>query len=149
MSKPHRSTQSTDAPELEFRSARDSDELSDLGLRIAESAVEATNRWFQLQREGTERMLAEWSARQRSLLKDMEKIAGASHPAQWAAEQSYTRMKRNLEVCLAWWDVTARTQDALLEAMRGRLGSSISESTNHDRRQQSVVIDFPDRRLAA
>lgn len=121
------------------------EEIAELGIRIGDLAVRAGRRWSAIQNQAVTLGLAEWRRRQTAWIDGVERAAGFAEWSSLGAAHAYARGRSNLEICRAWWEVTLRAQDALLEAMRQGFGDELAA----ERRRRNVVIPFPDRRLAA
>lgn len=120
---------------------------------IASLAVSSGSQVAEMQNAMVEMVLAECSESYRELLaaKDVPVLA------QWH-NFSYSSVRTNLRLARACWEVATRTQGAMLGAMRECMGPSNSAlvaarnaktRASKERRMQSVVINFPERRRAA
>ena len=131
---------------------------ADIPLPTIETVAQLTTllassneRLIELQHEATNVTLTEISMRQTEMLKAMNRVADI---LPWP-HLHHANAQRIIEVMRAWFEVVTETQAAMVELM----GESFSPRRNNlsprqaafpgERRNQSVVIDFPDRRAAA
>lgn len=144
MNSPKRSTTHPLAADQELPMA---EELN----RIAMLAMSSGNHFAQLQNETADSVIAE------VMLRQTEILAKAEEPVlvQWSS-LGQSSLQRNIEIARAWWEVTTRTQAAMLAAIQECLGKPVMAAQAaqqgkrfRERRFQNEVIPFPDRRLAA
>jgi hypothetical protein len=120
---------------------------------IANLALSFGSQIAEMQNVLVELTLAECSESYRELLgaRDVPVMS------QWH-DLSYNGVRTNMRLTRACWEVATRTQGAMLDAMRECMRPSQSASrparnrVSHafrERRMQSTVINFPERRRAA
>ena len=143
------SKRNTDLPQADAPAASLVDEIASIGKLQLSSG----NRLMELQNELMDIAVAEQAQRRDELL-----AIKRSTPAllQWPT-YGQARAERSVEMARAWWEVAARTQGAMLEAIRECLprGSASSAQRSRpglaftERRYRSTVISFPERRRIA
>lgn len=120
---------------------------------IANLALSFASQIAEMQNVLVEMTLAEWSETYRELLgaRDVPVMS------QWH-DLSYNGVRTNMRLTRAWWEVASRTQGAMLDAIRASMGPSkqairsakdAATQAFRERRTQSKVIDFPERRHVA
>ena len=121
---------------------------------IAKQIVASGNHWIELQNQAVGLLMAELSHRYRTMLTN---INGAAGQTQWP-DFGQANLQRSMENARNYWEVTTRTQQAMSSAIHECLGQpksnlssffGLEHAENEERRMRSVVIKFPDRRLAA
>ena len=135
---------------------------ADIPLPTIETVAQVTTllatsneRLIELQHEATNVALTEISMRQSEMIKAMSKVADI---LPWP-HLHHANAQRVVEVMRSWFEVVTETQAALLELMgesflsrtpRTRRSATPAASVvATERRHLSLVIDFPDRRVAA
>lgn len=120
-------------------------DLPDTFARIGHAAVRYGEGMTALHNRAVTLFLDEAARRHRYLLQ-----ATTDYPflARWPL-LAWRHACRDAEILLDGWQALLRLEDALLAPMPARQATHRAQPATTDRRRQSVVISFPDRRLAA
>ena len=143
------SKRNTDIPQADAPAASLVEEIASIGKLQLSSA----NRLMELQNTLIDLAVAEQAQRRNALLAIKRSTPGLLH---WPV-YAQARVQRGIEMAHAWWEVAARTQGAMLEAIRECLPRGSAGSARHsrprlaftERRYRSTVISFPERRRIA